>query len=733
LFVTHHIDGRGNETLHTYDARGNRTHTQHRVPSVMEDFEYNAFGQMTAHVLPDNGTGHRRRDEFTYYTTGPQNGYLHTAAIDADSLALTATYEYDSAGNPVREIDFRGHDTLYTYNQLDQVVRQTSRVASAGVRYQTDIYYNADDNVVRTDVQNIDEAGVLQPNSQITTIIEHDILSGRNGWSNDSPLSMTCSCSSCTVKGTPGQFGPGSLPFPPNGGGPFLTVIPSRPPTPSPRPPGDPRPRDKRGVVPERDPNPAQSGTPPSPRLGPAHDPGSEAHPTAGGAGSGIPPLPTLPIRIWQETGSFTAPIPGLPGEPDTSLLPASEFATTEIVYDANRNATLVRFGEAFEGRQPTNVVRILNDERDLPFREIRAEGDLRQSTTQLDYDRNGNRVRVSQGLEDGAPHVATAIVDGYDRTVMMTNPMGNVETLAFDANSNVTSWRIDGELNDVPGSAANVRMAEETYVDDPMDRVTRVEEAFFDPATQAPIGDGSSVTQYVWSGTSQITRVTDDNGHATQYAYDGANRPAIETDAAGNTLSYARDANGNVTSVTSVEKSDTGQPDQSFTTQYTYDNLDRTIVVVDNAGNHMDYGYDSRSDLTLVSDARRATQAAPGNLTRFAYDARGLLISTTRYLTSDGTGGGDPAGFGLPRRPKSRRGFGAAPSRPETGVAPARPPTRPAAHPVPRTRANFSRSCVLGRNETEAPPENARCHGFGRPFSTRPPPMAQRSRPRNP
>ena len=63
-FVKRHVDARGNETLHTYDTTGNRLHTQHRIPSVVEDWEYNGFGQVTAHILPDNGSAHRRRDEY---------------------------------------------------------------------------------------------------------------------------------------------------------------------------------------------------------------------------------------------------------------------------------------------------------------------------------------------------------------------------------------------------------------------------------------------------------------------------------------------------------------------------------------------------------------------------------------------------------------------------------------------------------------------------------------------
>ncbi len=175
-FMTRHVDGRGSQTLHTHDPRGNRLRTVHRIPSIVEDFEYDATGRLTARVLPDDGSGHRRRDEFTYHATGPQRGYLRTATRDAGSLALATTYEYDARGNVLRRIDPRGNDRTYVVTPLDEVVREISPETSpgSGVRVTRDIFHDARGDVVRVDVENRDGSGVLQPNTHYTTTNTYD-------------------------------------------------------------------------------------------------------------------------------------------------------------------------------------------------------------------------------------------------------------------------------------------------------------------------------------------------------------------------------------------------------------------------------------------------------------------------------------------------------------------------------------------------------------------------------
>lgn len=507
-FVTKHTDGRGNVTRHEYDERGNRIRTLHRIPSIVEDFEYNQFGQLTAQMLPDNGSGHRRRDVYTYYDSGPQRGYLHQKIIDSTNFALTTSYEYDLVGNVIRRIDPRGHDTQYVVNALDQVVREISREVrdGSGVRYQTDTFYDANNNVIRRDLKNIDEQGKLvKSNAFFATTYEYEVLNNL--------------------------------------------------------------------------------------------------------------------IRTTEEIDTLNVIV-------------------TEYGYDNNRNRTLIRYGEATRGAQPTNTLHIIYNERDLVFREIRAAGVSDKSTTQYDYDRNGNLAIRRVGIEN-TPRVFSSIYDGYNRLVKTIDPMGNVMTYNYDAKSNRVRERHEGELNDVVGDSNNVRLSETVYVYDEMDRQIRTEVAFFDIDTQVPIDDGTATTQMFYNDNSQIIRIVDDNNHETRTSYDTANRQKVVTDAKGNTLAYTYDANNNVISLTEVEQSDLGSPADTFVTKNEYDNIDRRIKTIDNVGNINEYGYDSRHNRTLHSDALRSAPDKPGNITKMTYDGLNRLIRTTRYLTNDGSGSG--------------------------------------------------------------------------------------------
>lgn len=520
-FVKVHTDGRGNTTTHTYDIHGNRTHTDHRVGGGVEDWTYNFAGQVESHRLPANGSGFRRLDAFEYYGLADppaMRGYLKRATIDSGGQNLITTYEYDPRGNIITTFDPAGRDSLRTYNALDQIVREQSREVLPGVRYESLRWYDANDNLIRSDFQNRDENGVVQPNTHFSTIYEYDTLN----------------------------------------------------------------------------------------RL----------------------------TRMCQEKGAAALTNADL----TCAAFPAGQAVTTEFVYDPNGNRLRVRSPEAVNGTQPTNVTDTQYDERDLVFKVVRAPGTGGQSTTQTDYDGNQNVKTTRQGLEDaGGVRITSRSYDGYNRLKTATDAMGNVTTCTYDANGNRLTERVDGELNDAPGGAGNVRLSERAYTYDAMDRRTRSDIAHFNAFTQVPIGDGLSTTITAYANNSQVTSVTDDRGNATTTIYDTANRRAIVTDAKGNTVAYAYDNNSNVLQVTETEKHDLpATPDDLFLTGYSYDPLDRCILVADPLFNLTAYAYDSRGNVVRTVDPL-------GREARFSYDGLGRRTRAVRDMDGDGADGAAP------------------------------------------------------------------------------------------
>jgi RHS repeat-associated protein len=314
-----------------------------------------------------------------------------------------------------------------------------------------------------------------------------------------------------------------------------------------------------------------------------------------------------------------------------------NHFITTAYQYDANGNRTLTRSGVATSGLQTNNTVSILYDERDLAYQQILAPTDPDQSTTEFDYDGDGNLVSKSQGIES-TPRITTYAYDGYDRQTNSTDAMGNVTTTHYDANRNAVATELDGELVDLSGSAGNVRLSAMTYTYDAEDRRIVSDAAFFDPTTQTNIGSGHAITSIAYSANSQVLTNTDANTNITVTLCDTANRISVVTDSKSNTVTYTYDANNNVTQTTEVDVSDLGSPSQTFQTTNTFDGVDRLIQTVDNIGNTNHYAYDSRNNQVKTTDGR-------GNVMRYAYDGLNRRTGQTRYLTSNGLGSGTPAG----------------------------------------------------------------------------------------
>jgi len=678
-FVTKYTDGRGNVTRHEYDDHGNRIRTIHAIPSIIEGWEYNAFGQMTAHILPDNGTGHRRRDEYSYYDSGPQRGYLKDMIVDASGFALTTTYEYDAVGNVVRKFDPKGNDTQYIVNALNQVVREISRDVGGGVRYHRDYFYDANDNLVRVDVQNVDESGQVHENEYLTTVIEYEIL--------NEPVRI------CREVGNYGESIPGTTNHPTCDGLPSSEFIVTEFEYDANR---------NRTAI--RSPE-AVAGTQPGNITRIRYDERD------------------LPFRIIRGEGT------------------ASQ-STVQFDYDGNRNLVAVREGIESEPRVTTytydgfdrrveamdamgNLVDYDYDAagnliEQLVFGElVDAPGDeanVRLSQTSHEYDAKNRRIRSERGffdaesqspLHDGVSavtmtyadtsrllnvtndnnHTTAFAYDSANRLQSATDAKGNTRTYGYDANSNVvaitevdksdlgapdetfpTTLGYDGldrrvqvvnNLGHTHTFRHDSRNNQAEYVDAKGNVVRQTFDGLNRPLSTIRLmtdtGDGGGVvvgditTRQSWDKNSRVRSRTDDNGNATRYTYDELNRLVVETMADGTASVYTFDVHDNrVGTVDANGTMVTGEYDlldrlKGITVQpapgvqgttfeaYRYDGLSR-LIRAENDDSIVARAYDSLSNIVLEKQNGQSISAVfdgLGNMLSCIYPSGRTIINT--------------------------------------------------------------------------------------------------------
>ncbi|WP_316606158.1 HNH/ENDO VII family nuclease [Streptococcus pluranimalium] len=310
---------------------------------------------------------------------------------------------------------------------------------------------------------------------------------------------------------------------------------------------------------------------------------------------------------------------------------------TTSYTYDEQGNVlTETRFDGAVKTSaydDKNNLVSVTDFGGDTTTNEYDGKSNLTKTTlpdaTTISYthDKQGRILSTTDAL--GAK--TTFAYEGAN-LVQITNPLGGVSTLSYNAHNQVT-----GVTNPRGGTTAFTYDAEGRQLSEKdADGVGTIQT--FDKAGQVisvTEGNGNTTTfsydafgrkigasngeggnySYTYDGVGNQLSITDAEGHKTTYTYDSRGRLLIETDALGQTITYKRDALGRILSRTN---------EAGNTNHLTYDDRNQAVkTITDALGQVTENTYDKSGQLTAVA-------YPSGTNTKTTYDIMGRVLSYT-------------------------------------------------------------------------------------------------------
>lgn len=323
--------------------------------------------------------------------------------------------------------------------------------------------------------------------------------------------------------------------------------------------------------------------------------------------------------------------------------------------YDLNQNVTGISRGDPLSTVRDEYIQhRAAFDERDMLIYQILAAEEVEQARFEQEVDAAGN-IKASVDAEDVTPEsdaedgalggdVTRMVYDGFNRKRQETDREGNTVKYTYDSNSNVVKVEVYGPIASVssdsePASESLLEKTEMFY--DSRNRVFREDKMFahydgqevgeiHDADSQASDGKVSTFTLY--DRTDRVVGTLDGEEGLKQFFYDGLSRITRTIDEAGNRVEYTYDSGCNVTQRKSIETENSDDPTpQEFLTQKKYDALNRIIESVEPNGELTAYKYDSRNNLVQKTDAR-------GNVVEYTYDRNNRLVQKDTFLSADGT-----------------------------------------------------------------------------------------------
>jgi len=645
---TTYTDPNGQTWTYTYDAAGFLTDIQ--APTVVtgtltgapqtihHHWVPNAYGQIVSYTDPSNEVW-----TLDYSTSGPDNGYLRELHIPHGTLQVGEQYTFDLVGRLTSITDANGHTTSFSISADDDVVRATT---SAPLSYQLDYYYDANRRLTRTDVQNVDAAGVVRPNHHLSTRYDYDLL-GRAVRASDE-----VDAPQCTIE----EYGYDSESR--------LTSV-------------------RRG--------PASAGAPPVSVMELAYVPGT-----------GVPQSvverngTTVDVvhqhhdaidGLWGER--VTASYDGLPGSEAVTTwaydgygrvtqMTDPEGSVSTFHYDPEGNVVSLRLdGELVDGVSGTNVrlaegtatydeigrlltmsferfdrvlgiplgsgpsgttnfynenskrIRVNSSLSSVRMRDYDFEGRLRRETdalgnfVQLDRDPGG---RVTQSLAYSAgtastpPQTLTTLYeyDALDRLTAIVDPSGGRTEADYDSRGPIVELRDPWDNRTV-------------YSYDGLGRLTGTEAELTDTGTGAGTVIATAVTTQTWDDLSRLTSATDEEGRTTSWSYDAGDRPTLATFADGTHSQLGWSARDDLTSVIDAVGN---------TRTVTYDRLGRptvnTVAPVSGPTGVSTFKYDGAGAVVQASDDDSLVSATYDSLSNQLSETQRYGAGPPRTVTAE-------------------------------------------------------------------------------------------------
>ncbi|MDP9372012.1 MAG: DNRLRE domain-containing protein [Chloroflexota bacterium] len=298
---------------------------------------------------------------------------------------------------------------------------------------------------------------------------------------------------------------------------------------------------------------------------------------------------------------------------PATGAGPTTSFtynAGHTVVTDANGNQTTHHYDHLGRVTKTVDALGSTTETSYTSGSNVARATDTAGQVRIFNHDTNDNLVSA-QGPTGAASHWQYGDSRHPHSPTSYSDPQGNTQSYAYDANGNRTSttnglatenqarysYNANGTLASVTDPRGNVT----SYGYDAKGNPTSITPA-------APLG----ATTYAYDALSRVTSITDGKGQRTTFAYDALDRVTQISYADGASSTYGYDADGNLTSLA----------DNTGTTLFTYDALNRATSKALPNGSVISYNYDGAGNLTALTDG--------GGTVDYAYNAVNLLTTLT-------------------------------------------------------------------------------------------------------